>query len=190
MVSLFQPFRRSLFVRVFTITSILSSILIYILGASLQTRIENGIIEEKINASISEAKSVIQSSIYKLTIGTLTSQSNLTGIADEIVNSSDVGAEESGREIVLINFEGKSVEGIPPVLSSGGFSSGSITADLRNKVRTSSNVKWERGPLQYISGNVIDGLIIGKRVSVPRIGSYEIYVAYSFESQALLFFHR
>jgi two-component system sensor histidine kinase MtrB len=183
MVSLLQPFRRSLFVRVFTITSILSSILIYILGASLQSRIENGIIEEKINASISEAKSVIQSSTYKLTIGTLTSQSNLTGIADEIVNSSDVGAEESGREIVLINFEGKSVEGIPPVLSSGGFSSGSITADLRNKVRTSSNVKWERGPLQYISGNVIDGLIIGKRVSVPRIGSYEIYVAYSFESQ-------
>lgn len=183
MVSLLRPFRRSLFLRVFTVTSIISTALIYLLGSSLDTRIENGIIQEKINASISEAKSVIQFSTYKLTIGTLTSQRDLTAVADEIVNSSDIGAEESGREIVLINYDGKVVEGIPPVLTSNAFSSNSITANLRNKVRTNTSVQWERGLLRYLDGNVIDGLLIGKRVSVPRIGVYEIYVAYSFKSQ-------
>ncbi|NDE71462.1 MAG: hypothetical protein EB054_01910, partial [Actinobacteria bacterium] len=130
MVSLLRPFRRSLFLRVFTVTSLISTALIYSLGSNLESRIERGIISEKESSSISEAKSVIQFATYKLTIGTLTSQRDLTAVVDEIVNSTDVGAEESGREIVLINYDGRAVEGIPTSIASNGFNSASITAEL------------------------------------------------------------
>ena len=85
MVSLLRPFRRSLFLKVFTATSIVATALIYLLGSNLDTRIERGIISEKESSSISEAKSVIQFATVKLTIGTLTSQQDLTSIAEEIV---------------------------------------------------------------------------------------------------------
>jgi two-component system, OmpR family, sensor histidine kinase MtrB len=183
MVSLLRPFRRSLFLRVFTVTSLISTALIYSLGSNLESRIERGIISEKESSSISEAKSVIQFATYKLTIGTLTSQRDLTAVVDEIVNSTDVGAEESGREIVLINYDGRAVEGIPTSIASNGFNSASITAELRNRVRTSTNLQSERGPLSYLDGRSVDGILVGKRLSIPRIGLYEMYVAYSFEAQ-------
>jgi len=47
-------FRRSLFVKVFTLSSVISIALIYFLGSNLYTRIAGVIFEEKIAASISE----------------------------------------------------------------------------------------------------------------------------------------
>ncbi|MBU6352603.1 MAG: hypothetical protein KJS67_01035, partial [Actinomycetales bacterium] len=152
MVSLLRPFRKSLFVRVFTATSIFSAALIYLLGSNLESRIENGIIEEKISSSISEANSVIQFATYKLTIGALTVPKDLPALAEEIVNSTEVGAQESGREIVLVNFYGQIVEGIPATSSTKYFSSNSLSADLRNKVRTSSMSQWEIARLKYVDG--------------------------------------
>ena len=183
MASLLRLFRRSLFLRVFTVTSIVSTTFIYLLGSNLESRIERGIISEKESSSISEAKSVIQLATVKLTIGTLTSQQNLNSIAEDIVNSTEVGAEESGREIVLINYEGKVVEGIPATIASKTFNSSSISAELRNKVRTNIGIQWERGQLRYLDGRNADGILIGKLLSIPRIGTYEMYVAYSSESQ-------
>lgn len=183
MVSLLRPFRRSLFLKVFTATSIVATALIYLLGSNLDTRIERGIISEKESSSISEAKSVIQFATVKLTIGTLTSQQDLTSIAEEIVNSSDVGAEESGREIVLMNYEGKVVAGIPATIASKTFNSNSISANLRNKVRMSNSIQWERGQLRYLDDRIVDGILVGKRLTIPRLGTFEMYVAYSFETQ-------
>mgnify|MGYP003328171056 FL=1 len=174
MVSLLRPFRRSLFLKVFTATSIVATALIYLLGSNLDTRIERGIISEKESSSISEAKSVIQFATVKLTIGTLTSQQDLTSIAEEIVNSSDVGAEESGREIVLMNYEGKVVAGIPATIASKTFNSNSISANLRNKVRMSNSIQWERGQLRYLDDRIVDGILVGKRLTIPRLGTFEM----------------
>jgi two-component system sensor histidine kinase MtrB len=183
MVSLLRPFRKSLFVRVFTATSIFSAALIYLLGSNLESRIENGIIEEKINSSISEANSVIQFATYKLTIGALTTPKDLPALAEEIVNSTEVGAQESGREIVLVNFYGQVVEGIPATSSTKYFSSNSVSADLRNKVRTSSMSQWEIARLKYVDGTSSEGVIVGRRFDIPKLGSFEMYVAYSFMAQ-------
>jgi len=48
-------FRRSLFLKVFTISSSISIALIYFLGSNLYNRIADGIFEEKITASIPKA---------------------------------------------------------------------------------------------------------------------------------------
>ena len=59
-VKLFNIFRRSLFLKVFTLSSIISIALIYFLGSNPYVRISNGILDEKIAASLSEAESAIQ----------------------------------------------------------------------------------------------------------------------------------
>lgn len=153
------------------------------LGSNLDSRIENGIIKDKVNTSILEANSVIQYVTYRLTIGTLTTPSELSVIAEDIVNSPEIGAQNFGREILLINVDGQVINGVPATLVTRGFDQQSISKVLRERVRSSIQTQSERGMLRYLDGRSTSGVLIGKRITVPRLATYEIYLAYGFQDQ-------
>ncbi|MEY3347928.1 MAG: hypothetical protein RL159_614 [Actinomycetota bacterium] len=64
-------FRRSLFLKVFSLTAIISMALIYLVGSNLYGRITGGIFEEKIASAISEGRAAIQYAEYRFTIAGL-----------------------------------------------------------------------------------------------------------------------
>lgn len=183
MKSLFRPLRRSLFLKVFTFSSITAIALIFSIGSNLFTRISNGIIEEKINSSIAEGSAAIQYANYRFIIGSVTNSATPQQLAEEVIKSTNVSAQESGRETILFSVSGNSEQGIPAALSSNYLEPLSVPNSLRNEVRIHEDVKWEQGTLKYSNGEQIEGIFIGQKIDVPRVGEYEIYVAFGFQAQ-------
>lgn len=165
------------------LSSLISMSLIYLLGSNLYVRISNGIIDEKINASLSEGESAIQYADYRFIIGSLNRTTDLPGLVDEIVRSTNVSAKDSGREIAFINANGKEILNIPAISTSNFLQPTSIPQALRAKVVKSGEIQWQRTKLRYVSGEVLDGVVVGQRITIPRTGKYEMYVLFGFDAQ-------
>ena len=176
-------FRRSLFLKVFTISSSISIALIYFLGSNLYNRIADGIFEEKITASIAEGDAAIQNADYRFIIASLNRSTDIASLVAELVNSSDVSAKDSGREIAFFNSSNKEVLNIPSASTSNFLEPDSISKELRKKVQRDDELYWERTQLKYINGEILDGIVVGERISIPRVGNYEMYVLFGFDSQ-------
>ena len=176
-------FRRSLFLKVFTLSSVISIALIYFLGSNLYTRIADGIFEEKIAASITEGDSAIQNANYRFIIASLNRSTDIASLVAELVNSSDVSAKDSGREIAFFNSKDKEIRNIPAVTTSNFLEPASISDKLRSKVQKDDAIHWERTKLKYINGEILNGIVVGERISIPGVGNYEMYVLFGFDSQ-------
>jgi two-component system sensor histidine kinase MtrB len=165
------------------LSSIISMALIYALGSNLYVRISNGIIDEKINASLSEGESAIQYADYRFIIGSLNRSTDFPTIVDEIVRSTNVSAKDSGREIAFINADGREISNIPVISTSNFLEPASISERFRAKVVKTGDIEWQRTKLRYVSGEVLDGMVIGQRINIQNIGKYEMYVLFGFEAQ-------
>lgn len=183
MFSLISPFRRSLLLRVFTISTVISIAIIYALGSNLFGRISDGVINEKIKSSIAEGGSAIQYAEYRFAVASLTPNRNLRSVAEEVVNPTNVSAQESGREIILLSRSGKDIKGIPGSFASNFLKVSSVPQALREEVQNSSETKWAKGTLRYINGEKGPGVFIGKKLNIPRVGEIEMYTAFGFSGQ-------
>lgn len=182
-VKLFNIFRRSLFLKVFTLSSIISIALIYFLGSNLYVRISNGILDEKIAASLSEAESAIQYADYRFIIANLNPTTDIGTVVEEVVRSTNLSAKDSGREIALINSSGKVIRNVPVISTSNFLEPNSIPSTFRAQVQNQSEIQWTRTQLRYVNGEILDGMVIGRKVSIPRVGKYEMYVLFGFDGQ-------
>lgn len=176
-------FRRSLFLKVFTLSSAISIALIYFLGSNLYVRISNGIIDEKVNASLSEGESAIQYAEYRFIIASPSRSTDFAALVDEIVSSTNVSAKDSGREIAFISSNGKVKRNIPAISTSNFLEPSSISAAFRAQVQNSGEIQTQRTKLRYVSGEELDGLVIGQRITIPQTGKYEMYVLFGFDAQ-------
>lgn len=176
-------FSRSLFLKVFTFSSITSIALIYFLGSNLYTRISDGIINDKIAASISEGESAIQYANYRFVIAELNRTKDLAPLVQEIVNSSNVSAKDSGREVVFINSANSKRGDIPAVSTSNFLKEESVPFKFQERVKKSDELLWRETKLRYINGEVLDGVVIGKLLSLSNLGTYEMYVLFGFDAQ-------
>lgn len=176
-------FRRSLFVKVFTISSITSIALIYFLGSNLYNRISGGIIDDKIAASISEGESAIQYASYRFVIADLNRTRDLSPLVEEIVNSSNVSAKDSGREVAFINSAGDKRGDIPAVSTSNFLKEESIPTKFRERVKKTKKLLWRETKLRYINGEVLEGVVIGQVIDIANLGEYEMYVLFGFDAQ-------
>lgn len=176
-------FRRSLFWKVFTVSGLVSITLIYSLGSTLYNRISNGIIEEKITASISEAESAIQYADYRFVVSGITQSVDYKALISEVVNSTNISARDSGREVVLLQSSDRELKGIPAVNTSNFLQAESIPESLREKIKSDSELHWQKTTLSYINGERLDGVVIGRLLAIPNVGRYEMYVLFGFDAQ-------
>lgn len=176
-------FRRSLFGRVFVVSGFISIGIIYFLGSNLYGRISDGIINEKINASISEAQSAIQYADYRFIVSGVSSQKDYRSLISEIVKTSNLSARESGREVALLQSEDRELRGIPAISTSNFLEPSSIPEGFREKVRESDQLIWRKTNLLYVNGESLNGVVIGRQLTIPNVGKYEMYVLFGFDAQ-------
>ena len=177
-------FRRSIFVKVFSISALASIALVYVVGSQLYGRIQDGIFEEKTKSAISEGRSAIQFIEYQFAIASFDRQTKFADLAQELVVNGSGTAAESGRETILLNSSGIQVDGIPPRLTSNSLRDTSVPGELRQENRErAGEFVWSRGDLQYESGQIIPGVFVGRVIEIPGRGKYEIYLAYDFVAQ-------
>lgn len=176
-------FRRSIFLKIFAVSALTSIALIYLAGSQLYGRIRDGIFEEKITSSLTEGRAAIQYIEYRFTIASFDPKSDFSKLTKELVNSSNVSAAESGREVALFSISREKVDGIPAKVSSNFLKFNSVPKSLRKDVRESGELLSTRGSLEYLNGRVIPGIFIGRTIEIPQHGFYEVYVGYDFVAQ-------
>lgn len=180
---MFKLFRRSLFLKVFTLSGLVSIALIYVLGSNLYSRISDGIFNEKIAASISEGEAAIQYADYRFIVSSTSSSTDFKALIAEVVNSGNLSARDSGREVVLFQTADRELKGIPAVTASNFLLPESIPNSLREKLKSDDQLHWRQGTLKYVNGEILDGVIIGKTLRIPNLGKYEMYVLFGFDAQ-------
>lgn len=180
---LISGFRRSLFLKVFSLSAAVSLLLIISIGSTLYNRLEDGIYEDKIASSISEGRSAIQFAKYRFTIESLNAKPNFSSLADEVVKSTNVSAAESGREVVLLQIKGLKLRGVPPSLASNFLQPESVPKTLREATLKMNELTWERGTLSYVNKRELPGIFVGGVLDIPKLGKYEMYMAYDFVAQ-------
>jgi len=176
-------FRRSLTLRVLSTTFVLTTIVLWVVGSALFNRISTGVVNEKIKSSLSESTLAVYSAQFRFSSGGTTDDS-LKKIAQEVVNAKkSIKATDSGREVILI----RSAKNLDPVVDidtvSNRVSYSSIPIELRDRLLNSSEPLWAQSTIQYINGAKVPGIVVGDKISIPRVGPYDIYFLFSFESQ-------
>ena len=132
---MFKIFRKSLFLKVFSLSGLVSIALIYFLGSNLYSRISDGIIDEKIAASISEGESAIQYAEYRFIVSGISTKTDYKELVGEVVNSGNLSARDSGREVVLMQVADRELKGIPAVTASNFLLPESIPSSLRKELQ-------------------------------------------------------
>ena len=184
--------KTSLAVRVVASTVVLSTITTSILAFIILARVQDGIKNSRLEAAISES----QSSIYQtesqfLFLSTQLLNSYKVALDNVIDNFTPSNQSGVGREVILIQQNSPQGTLLETERTTNFISKNSIPDELRNRVRTSTELQHAYGVIisrENISPMTAPrsdprALIIGGKVAIPTAGIYEIYFLFNIENE-------
>ncbi len=181
----FNQFRHSLAFRIIFSTVLLSLGVVWLTGSALYSQLSDGIRNVKIESSLSETRSAVFNAQYRLVLAQGENEQIIQQIIDDVViNSSTlIGTSVNGREVAFLLSDALTNSAKKYERTSNLISSASVPADLRLKVQGSDQAQWAETNIYYAGGKVTPGLAVGQKVSIPMIGTYEMYLLFSLENQ-------
>jgi len=179
-----QALAQSLATKVILSTVLLSLGVVSLAGSALYSRLSDGIRSAGLSSSIAESKFTFFDAEYKLVISrNSTVEERKKILADIIVNSTTQIVKEARHEIAFV----RSARTVPTTtsyeMSSELVDPQSIPSSLRQQVAKSSEVKYAYADIKQKSGGAESSLVVGKRVTIPSGGLYEMYIVFSLGNQ-------
>ena len=184
--------RSSLGVRVVASTVILSTIAISILAFVILIRLEEGIKNSRLEAALSESQSSIYQTESQFSFLSTQLLSSYKVALDNVINNFTPSNQSGfGREVILIQQNSPQGTLLDTERTTNLISKNSIPEELRNRVRTSSELQHAYGSIisrENISPLTVPvsnprALIIGGKVAIPTVGIYEIYFLFNIENE-------
>ena len=174
--------RRNLRLRLVTITVVISSVVLGILGALLLQRVTTGLLAAKEKSVLTEATAA-QVEVQRLLnasdtgIGT----PNVTRLVDTAITAIAIRAGSFGSYDALL-LANPDLSGMPE-RGTRLVNETSIPAELRKAVRESNKQAWTYSLLTYDDGKAEKGIVVGSTVSIPRVGNYELYLLFPLNAE-------
>ncbi len=178
--------RRSLFIRVASLTLVLSITVVGALGFLLLSRVTTGLLEAKERSAVSEASAGLgeaqrlldaantgpstpsPSRLVDTVVTSLATRAGSPATFDVLLLSTlpDIGAPERGTNLVAVSS-------IPP--------------ELRDAVTQDRRQSWTFSEIRFLDGRSSPGFVVGAPLSIPTVGPYELYYLFplSQEQQTL-----
>jgi two-component system sensor histidine kinase MtrB len=184
-----SPLAQSLAAKVILSTVLLSLGVVWLTGSALYSQLSDGIKTVNLESSLADARSVFYNARYQFLLIEGASEPMIrVGVEDVISSSISLGTTEGSREIILLKIFSKgeaAKNGQQPNYSfaSNGLLSATIPEDLRLEISKSNDLGHQFAPLTYRSGETIDALFVGQRVSIPGSGRYEMYLVFTLVNQ-------
>ncbi|HEX6936455.1 MAG TPA: MtrAB system histidine kinase MtrB [Actinomycetes bacterium] len=177
--------RRSLQLRVVTTTTVFSLIAIMVLGNVLITRVRDGLLDAKRQASLAEA-----------TTGTRTTQEAFdsadrseAGVYDTLVPdlvrqlAKGGGTPDGSKDVVLLRGPDVNDPNAPLGRSSFGADVGAVPEALRTQVQTEATQQWTYSRVLRPSGQTVPVVVVGSPVVIPDAGAYELYFLFPLDKE-------
>ena len=169
-----------------TTTTVLTIVVIAVLGNVLLTRVRDGLLSDKVQAALTEAAS-----------GTTTAQESFnsadraSGEADYDTLSRDIvfrlssaGGPAGANDVALLPAAGTSKAGAPSGATSREMDLSTIPHPLRARVQATSAQQWSYCLFTSTSGVTKPAVAIGSLVSVGTYGNYELYFIFPLDKES------
>lgn len=178
-------FQYSLAFRVIFSTVLLSLGVVWLTGSTLNSQLSDGIKKVKVESSIDETRSAVFNAQYRLFLAEGSSNKVIRQIIQDVVinSSNQIGSAVAGREVALLLTKPLSKNAKNYQTASKLISITSVPERLRISVRKSDVPQWTNSLIHYTNGNQESGLIVGKKILIPKIGEYEMYLLFSLQNQ-------
>ena len=162
--------RRSLQLRVAATTTLVAGLLALLLGMTLLHQITSGLLDTKLNTAQQDAANGLELARSQLRVINDTDPDVLQSSVTRVITQLAQRGSSAGL------FEVGAIAAGPPeqTWSSAKASTlASVPTDLRRLVRQ-ENLAYAYGPIKYVDGSQLDGLIIGGQVHA-QVNSIEVY---------------
>ena len=178
--------RRSLFIRVASLTLVLSITVVGALGFLLLSNVTTGLLEAKERSAVGEASAGLgeaqrlldaadtgpstpsPSRLVDTVVTSLATRAGSPATFDVLLLSTlpDIGAPERGTNLVAVS---------------------SIPLELRDAVTQTQRQSWTFTEIRFLDGRTSPGFVVGAPLSIPTVGPYELYYLFplSQEQQTL-----
>ena len=186
MTKLLRSWRSSILVRVTAMTLALCTLLILVVGTLLSSQISSGVYREKLNASISEADSLINFEQSQFDATTYRKDIKLKTVLDNIFHTGDVNTNSIQREVILLPTPKTGLVTNKYQGSSNYLDFNIISQELRSRVRKNFNMQYEYVTIKYLTGVQVKGIAVGSTITLPPSSEYEIYYLFPLTQQEQL----
>ncbi len=177
-----RVWRRSLLIRVTVSTIVLSSIVVTVLGFSLLSRVTTGLLDAKETSSVGEATAGLGEAQRLLdAANTGPSTPSPSRLVDSVVT---ILGSRSGSpatfEVLLLSSNSESEA---PERGTNLVAVSSVPGLLRESVQLNQRQSWTYAPINFLNGREVPGLIVGAPLTVPTVGSYELYYLFPLQQE-------
>lgn len=180
--SLATTWRKNLQLRLVTITILISTTVLSIVGILLVNQVTTGLLETKQQSSIAEATAArleVQRLLDAADAGLVAP--NSTRIVDSVITALAIRSGSPGLYDALFLSDPDLVGA--PERGTELISQESIPGALRSAITERDRQAWAYGTLVYESGVTKPGLIVGSPVTIPRVGAYELYLLFPLDKE-------
>ena len=177
--------RRSLAPRVIFSTILLSLIVVLITGTALNSLLSDGIQKVKIESSIDETRSAVFNAQYRFYLSEGAKTKVIRQIIEDVVINSAtlIGTSPNGREVAFLLTSSDSKNAKKFETTSNLILPSSVPVALRVLVQKNDLPQWSKTKIISVNGKKISALVVGRKVIIPKIGKYEMYLLFSLENQ-------
>ncbi|HMH58977.1 MAG TPA: HAMP domain-containing protein, partial [Galbitalea sp.] len=174
--------RTSLLTRTVSITLLLSTVAVGVIGAYISISVGTNLFDarrDQLLAQAARATSTVQNA-FNLTTG----QGSTVNIEDATSTAySDVlqsNASTAGTQIAILRTPGQSGPRVPIDVATTSGTKTLVSSALRKTVADSTNsrVYWQSITIPGSAGSQ-PGIVIGSSVALPKSGKYELYLVYN-----------
>lgn len=179
-----QLWRRSLALRIVTSTFVLSLAVIWLLGSALLSRVTDGLMQTKVDASLVEAATVASQAQSRLGAADQSDLQGISPLVDQVIAYlASSGASPGERDLVLLRGP-TADDSLSLERTSNLVDAASVPLDLRTSVEKSSRQAWRYIRILYTNGTTVPGVGIGSKIDIPGAGTYELYSLFSTQPEA------
>jgi two-component system, OmpR family, sensor histidine kinase MtrB len=164
---------------------VLTIVVIAVLGNVLLTRVRDGLLDDKVQAALTEAASGTSAAQESFN-----SADRASGEADYDTLSRDIvfrlssgGGPAGANDVALLPMPGNSVAGAPSGATSREMDLSTIPTSLRTRVQDAAGQQWTYSLFTSTSGETKPAVVIGSLVSVATYGNYELYFVFPLDKE-------
>lgn len=168
--------RRSLAVRVISLTLLASLLTLTMLGALLLSRVTDGLLQSRQLSALSESTAGLADA-QRIVTSTAASGTTPTVLVDSIVTALAARAGQPPLYDVLLLATPQAIATAPERGTNLVLES-SIPAELRTVVEKTSRQAWTYTTIRYLDGRAVTGLAVGAPLLITGAGAYELYTLY------------
>ena len=178
-------FRNSLAFKVIFSTALLCFAVVWLTGSALYAQLSEGIRKVKVESTVAETRSAVFNAQYRIILASDSEAKAIKQIVEDIIVNSPsiIGTAINGREVALLRTKKTAKGAIDYQSTSNLMLVSSIPQELRIRVQKSISTEWSETVIMYSDGTRLPALAVGEKITIPRAGTYEMYLLFSLDSQ-------